>query len=130
MNFPEELLYTPTHEWGRRDGNLLIVGITDYAQTELGDITYLELQPVGRFVEAGQSFGVIESVKADAELYAPVSGTVFQINEALTDHPEKINQDPYGEGWIIVLEISDPEQLKSLLSAEAYRRMLEEEGRI
>lgn len=130
LRFPEELLYSPTHEWVRREGNRAVIGITDYAQSELGDITYLELPKVGDTVEAGQPFGVIESVKADEELFAPVSGTVAAVNQNAIDNPEIINDDPYGDGWLIVVEMSDPDELKSLMSAEQYRRMLEQEGRL
>ncbi|MCS7223196.1 MAG: glycine cleavage system protein GcvH [Armatimonadetes bacterium] len=130
LTFPENLFYTPTHEWGRQDGDILIVGITDFAQSELGDVTYLELPPVGKWVEAGQPFGVIESIKADADLYAPVSGTVVRINESLATSPEKVNLDPYGEGWIIAIRMDQPDQLRSLMTAQAYRTMLKEKGQL
>lgn len=130
LRFPEELLYSPTHEWVRVEGNRAVIGVTDYAQNELGDVTYLELPNVGDSVEAGQPFGVIESVKADEELFAPVSGTVVAVNQNAVDHPEVVNSDPYGEGWLIVVEMSNPDELKTLMSAEQYRRMLEQEGRI
>lgn len=130
LRFPEDLRYSPTHEWVRVEGNRAIIGITDYAQSELGDITYLELPKVGDTVEAGQPFGVVESVKADEELFAPVSGTVVSVNQNAVDHPEIVNQDPYGEGWLIVVEMSDPNELRTLLTAEQYRQMLEREGAI
>jgi glycine cleavage system H protein len=130
LRFPEELLYSPTHEWVRVEGNRAIIGITDYAQSELGDVTYLELPKVGDTVEAGQPFCIIESVKADEELFAPVSGTVAAVNQNAVDHPEIVNEDPYGEGWLIVVEMSDPDELKSLMTAEQYRQMLEREGAI
>ncbi|MFN3422981.1 MAG: glycine cleavage system protein GcvH [Armatimonadota bacterium] len=130
MRFPEELLYSPTHEWVRLEGNRAVIGITDYAQSELGDITYLELPKVGDTVEVGQPFGVIESVKADEELFAPVSGTVIAVNQNAIDNPEIINDDPYGEGWLIAVEMSDPDELKALMGAEQYRSMLEQEGRL
>lgn len=130
LRFPEELLYSPTHEWVRVEGNRAVIGVTDYAQNELGDVTYLELPNVGDSVEAGQPFGVIESVKADEELFAPVSGTVVAVNQNAVDHPEVVNSDPYGEGWLIVVKMSNPDELKTLMSAEQYRRMLEQEGRI
>jgi len=130
LRFPEELLYSPTHEWVRVEGNRAIIGITDYAQSELGDVTYLELPKVGDTVEAGQPFGVIESVKADEELFAPVSGTVVAVNQNAVDHPEIVNNDPYGDGWLIVVEMSDPNELKGLMTAEQYRQMLEREGAI
>jgi glycine cleavage system H protein len=130
LRFPDELRYSPTHEWVRVEGNRAIIGITDYAQSELGDVTYLELPKVGDTVEAGQPFGVIESVKADEELFAPVSGTVVAVNQNAVDHPEIVNEDPYGEGWLIVVEMSDPDELKSLMTAQQYRQMLEREGAI
>jgi len=130
LKFPEELLYSPTHEWVRVEGNRAVIGVTDYAQSELGDVTYLELPKVGDTIEAGQPFGVIESVKADEELFAPVSGTVVDVNQNAIDHPEVVNDDPYGEGWLIAVEMSNPDELKTLMNAEQYRRMLEQEGRI
>ena len=130
LRFPEELLYSPTHEWVRFEGNRAIIGITDYAQSELGDVTYLELPKVGDTVEAGQPFGVIESVKADEELFAPVSGTVVAVNQNAVDHPEIVNNDPYGDGWLIFVEMNDPKELKGLMTAEQYRQMLEREGAI
>mgnify|MGYP000433767167 FL=1 len=130
LRFPDELRYSPTHEWVRVEGDQAIIGITDYAQSELGDITYLELPKVGDRVEVGQPFGVIESVKADEELFAPVSGTVVAVNQNAVDHPEIVNEDPYGEGWLIVVAMSDPSELKGLMTAEQYRQMLEREGAI
>lgn len=130
LRFPEELLYSPTHEWVRREGNRAFIGITDYAQNELGDITYLELPGVGDTVEAGQPFGIIESVKADEELFAPVSGTIAAVNQNAIDHPEIINNGPYGDGWLIVVEMSNPDELKTLMNAKQYRSMLEQEGRL
>lgn len=130
LRFPDDLLYSPTHEWARVEGNRVVVGITDYAQSELGDVTYLELPGVGSPVKANEPFGIIESVKADEELYAPVSGTVVDVNEEAITAPEVVNEDPYGRGWLIIVEMSDPDELKGLMSAEAYKRMLEEEGRI
>ncbi|MCX7643134.1 MAG: glycine cleavage system protein GcvH [Armatimonadetes bacterium] len=130
MNFPEGLFYSPTHEWVRLEGNRAVIGLTDYAQSELGDVTYLELPKVGDSIEAGQPFGIVESVKADEELFAPVSGTVVAVNQSAIDHPEIVNNDPYGEGWLVVVEISNPDELKTLMSAEQYRRMLEQEGRV
>lgn len=130
LKFPKELLYSPTHEWVRVEGNKAIIGITDYAQSELGDITYLELPKVGDNIEVGQPFGVIESIKADEELFAPISGTVVAINQKVVENPEIINDDPYGDGWIIAVEINQSNELKTLMSAEQYRRMLEQEGRI
>ncbi len=130
LRFPEDLLYSPTHEWVRVDGNRVTIGITDYAQSELGDITYLQLPQAGDTVEAGQPFGVIESVKADEELFSPVSGTVVEVNQEAIDNPELINADPYSKGWLIVVEVSDEEALRGLMTAEQYRQMLEREGAI
>lgn len=130
LRFPEDLRYSPTHEWVRVEGNRAVIGITDYAQSELGDITYLELPKVGDRVEAGQPFGVIESVKADEELFAPVSGTIAAVNQNAIDHPEILNGDPYGEGWLVVVEMNNPDELKTLMTAEQYRQMLEKEGAI
>lgn len=130
LRFPEDLRYSPTHEWVRVEGNRAVIGITDYAQSELGDITYLELHKVGDRMEAGQPFGVIESVKADEELFAPISGTIAAVNQNAIDHPEILNGDPYGEGWLVVVEMNNPDELKTLMTAEQYRQMLEKEGAI
>jgi glycine cleavage system H protein len=124
LSIPEELQYTKTHEWIRREGDIAIVGITDYAQDELGDVVFIELPDEGATFSAGDSFGVIESVKAVSDLYAPVGGEVVEVNEALNDAPEKINEDPYGDGWMIKLRTSDE---ANLLSAEEYEEHLEEE---
>jgi glycine cleavage system H protein len=125
MSVPEELEYTKTHEWVRREGEEAIVGITDHAQEELGDVVFVELPEQGASFSAGDSFGVIESVKAVSDLYAPVGGEVVEVNESLNDTPEKVNEDPYGDGWMIRLRISGEGEL---LSADEYERLLEEEG--
>jgi glycine cleavage system H protein len=125
MSVPEELEYTKTHEWVRREGEEAIVGITDHAQEELGDVVFVELPEQGVSFSAGDSFGVIESVKAVSDLYAPVGGEVVEVNESLNDTPEKVNEDPYGDGWMIRLRISGEGEL---LSADEYERLLEEEG--
>ena len=124
MSVPEELQYTRSHEWVRTEGETATVGITDHAQDELGDIVFVELPEVGATFDAGDSFGTVESVKAVSDLYTPVGGEVVEVNEALDDTPEKINEDPYGEGWIIKLRVSDE---GSLLSASDYEQFLEEE---
>jgi glycine cleavage system H protein len=124
VSVPEELQYTRSHEWVRTEGETATVGITDHAQDELGDIVFVELPEVGATFDAGESFGTVESVKAVSDLYAPVCGEVVEVNEALDDTPEKINEDPYGEGWIIKLRVSDE---GSLLSASDYEQFLEEE---
>ena len=124
MSVPEELQYTRSHEWVRTEGDTATIGITDYAQDELGDIVFVELPEQGATIEAGDSFGTLESVKAVSDLYAPVGGEVVEVNEALGDSPEKINEDPYGEGWIIKLRVSEE---GDLLSASDYEQFLEEE---
>jgi len=127
MNVPADLLYTEEHEWVRLEGDVAVVGITDYAQHELGDVVYVELPEVGSTVEQGKPFGVVESVKAASDLYAPVSGEVVEVNTALEDAPELVNNDPYGEGWMIKVRPSNWEAEKAnLLDAEAYRRLIEE----
>lgn len=127
MNVPADLLYTDEHEWVRLEGDVAVVGITDYAQHELGDVVYVELPEVGSTVEQGKPFGVVESVKAASDLYAPVSGEVVEVNTALEDAPELVNNDPYGEGWMIKVRPSNWEAEKAnLLDAEAYRRLIEE----
>lgn len=123
-NIPSDLKYTQEHEWARVQGNLVQVGVTSHAQEQLGDVVYVELPKVGSTVTAGKQFGVIESTKAVSELYAPISGKVVRVNEALTTSPQTINSDPYGEGWIIELEPSDPSQLGALMDASAYSQLL------
>ncbi len=124
MNVPEELFYTETHEWVRREGDIATVGITDYAQDELGDVVFIELPAEGDSFGAGDSFGTIESVKAVSDLYAPVGGEVVEVNETLNDSPERVNEDPYGGGWMIRLRVSGDEG--NLLSAGEYEKVLEE----
>ncbi|HET6421624.1 MAG TPA: glycine cleavage system protein GcvH [Geobacteraceae bacterium] len=120
MDFPDELKYTKEHIWVRVEGNRAVIGITDYAQEELGGITAVELPDVGDELEQQDSFGSIEARKTVAELYAPLSGTVLEVNEELDESPELINEDPYDSGWIAVLAIADPEELNLLMSAEDY----------
>jgi len=124
LSIPGDLQYTKTHEWVRREGDTGTVGITDHAQDELGDVVFIELPEVGATFGAGDAFGTIESVKAVSDLYAPVGGEVIEVNSALEDAPEKVNEDPYGDGWIIRLRVSDE---GDLLSAEEYEKVLEEE---
>ena len=124
MSVPEELQYTRSHEWVRTEDDTATIGITDYAQEELGDIVYVELPEEGATFDAGDSFGSVESVKAVSDIYAPVGGEVIEVNEALNDSPEKINDDPYGDGWIIKLRVSGE---GDLLSASDYEQLLEEE---
>lgn len=120
MNVPAELKYSEEHEWVRVDGNRATIGITDFAQSELGDIVFVELPEVGDTVEFGEPFGSVESVKTVSELYAPVSGKVVEVNSALADAPEKVNESPYGDGWMIVVEPSDPSELDRLWTADKY----------
>ena len=124
MAIPEELQYTKTHEWVRREDDVATVGITEHAQDELGDVVFVELPEKGASFGAGGAFGTVESVKAVSDLYAPVGGEVVEVNEALNDAPEKINEEPYGDGWIIRLRISEE---ADLLSAEEYEKVLEED---
>ena len=127
MDFPEDLNYTREHEWTRQENGSLVVGITDYAQESLGEIVYVELPEEGAQISQSEAFGVIESTKAVSDLYAPVSGTVVEINDTVLDNPELINEDPYEDGWMIRIEVSHPEELKKLLTAEEYAAFIEEE---
>lgn len=124
MNIPAELKYTKDHEWAKVDGDVVTVGITDYAQGELGDVVYVDLPDVGTEVSQNDTFGSIEAVKAVADMYSPVSGEVVDVNEAISDAPETINQDPYGEGWMVKIRISNPDELNSLMDAAAYKDLL------
>ncbi|MCK4546767.1 MAG: glycine cleavage system protein GcvH [Candidatus Eisenbacteria sp.] len=128
MNVPKELEYTKEHEWVAVDGRMARIGITDYAQGQLGDIVYVELPEVGAEVTAAEPFGSIEAVKAVSDLFAPVSGVVKEINSAITDSPELVNSSPYGEGWMIVVETGKPEELEKLMSAEDYEKLVETES--
>ena len=119
-NVPEDLHYSKDHEWVRVDGEEAIVGITDYAQNSLGDVVYVELPKAGDTFSTGESFGSVESVKAVSEVFIPVSGTIARINESLADEPEKVNSDPYGEGWMIRVQMSNPGEVDSLLTAAEY----------
>ena len=123
-NVPEELKYTKDHEWAKIEDNITIVGITDYAQHELGDIVYVELPEKGSDISQGEQFGEIEAVKTVAPLNSPVSGKVVEANTALSDNAGSINSDPYGQGWIIKIEISNPSELEILLDASKYRELI------
>jgi glycine cleavage system H protein len=127
MEFPPQLKYTKDHEWARVEGRRVVVGITDFAQEELGDVVFVELPEVGTAVEAAGTFGVVESVKAVSDLYAPVSGTIVEVNTVLEERPELVNQSPYGEGWMIVIETMNAGELPQLLSAEEYRAYINQE---
>lgn len=123
MNVPDELRYSSDHEWARAAGSVVRVGITDYAQDALGDIVFVDLPAVGTELGAGATLGEVESTKSVSEIYAPVSGKVVAVNSALSDAPEAMNQDPYGEGWIAEIEVADPGVLDALLDAAAYREL-------
>lgn len=123
---PEDLKYTKEHEWAKIEGDVVTIGITDYAQSELGDIVYIELPKVDSEVEQMAPIGTIEAVKTVADLYSPLSGKVIEVNEKLSQNPSIVNNDPYGEGWIAKIRISNPDEVENLLSAEDYRKLLEE----
>ena len=125
MSIPDDLQYTKSHEWVRMEDGTATIGITDHAQEELGDVVFVELPDVGATIEAGDSFGTVESVKAVSDLYTPVGGEVVEVNSSLEDSPEKINDDPYGEGWIVKLSTSEE---ADLLSPEEYEKVVEEES--
>ncbi|PQJ79481.1 glycine cleavage system protein GcvH [Polaribacter porphyrae] len=125
MNFPEELKYTKDHEWIKIDGNTATVGITDFAQGELGDIVYVDVDTLDDTVEEGEVFGSVEAVKTVSDLFMPLTGEVIEFNEELEDEPELVNTDPYGKGWMIKIDISDANQIENLLDAEAYQSIVE-----
>ena len=127
MNIPEELRYSSEHEWARRldDGSRVRIGITDFAQDALGDVVYVDLPAVGTRVEASEAVGELESTKSVSEMYAPIGGMVVAVNEALADNPQLLNEDPYGEGWLIEIEAGDISQFVALLDAEGYRALTE-----
>jgi glycine cleavage system H protein len=125
LNIPEDLQYTKSHEWVRIEGDTATIGITDHAQEELGDVVFVELPDEGATFDAGESFGTVESVKAVSDLYTPVGGEIVEVNSALEDAPENINEDPYGEGWIVKLRTSDE---ADLLSPEEYEKVVAEES--
>ncbi len=127
MLIPEGLKYTKEHEWIQVDGEVGIVGITDYAQNELSDIVFVELPEVGQKVAKGERVATLEAVKTVADVYSPVTGEVIEVNERLTDEPDLINRDPYGDGWIVKIKIENPDELNDLLSAEEYEKLVEEE---
>lgn len=127
MEFPKDLKYTKEHEWVKVDKNIATVGITDYAQDSLGDVVYVELPQEGNAVTKSEPFGVVESVKAVSDLYSPVSGSVAEVNDAIVDNPEVINEDPYGDAWMIKVELSSAGELDDLMSADEYQKYIEEE---
>jgi glycine cleavage system H protein len=124
MNFPENLKYTKDHEWILVDGNTGTIGITEYAQGELGDVVFVDIDPKVTEITTGQSFGSIEAVKTVSDLYGPCSGKVIEINKALADSPEVVNSDPYGQGWMIKIEIKDKSELNTLLDSSAYKQLI------
>jgi glycine cleavage system H protein len=126
MEFPAGLRYTREHEWIKVEGNQAYVGITDYAQQELGDVVYVELPNAGSTVRYLEPFGVVESVKAVSDLFSPVSGSVKQVNEELFNHPELVNSDPYGQGWMILVEVGETSELDALMTAEQYAAYLQQ----
>jgi glycine cleavage system H protein len=126
MSYPEELKYTKEHEWLRDNGDgTATIGITDFAQSELGDIVFVELEEAGETYNQDDVFGTIEAVKTVSDLYMPVSGEVIELNEALADDPETVNEDPYGKGWLIKIKLSDASELEALLSADAYQEIID-----
>ena len=125
MNVPDDLRYTADHEWARLEDGKVRIGITDYAQDALGDVVFVELPAPGTAVDAGGSFSEVESTKSVSDIYAPLSGTVVEVNQELADAPQRINEDPYGEGWLVVIEADDASRLDQLLDADAYRALIE-----
>ncbi len=125
MNFPEELKYTKDHEWVKIEGDVITVGITDFAQKELGDIVYVEVDTLDETLDQEEVFGTVEAVKTVSDLFLPVAGEVIEFNESLEDEPEKVNTDPYGSGWMVKVKISDASQLEDLLSVTAYKELLD-----
>jgi len=128
MEFPEKLLYSEDHEWVRDEGSFVTIGITDYAQSQLKDIVYVDLPEVGSEYKKGESMGVVESVKTVADIFSPVTGNVLEKNLELKDHPEWVNTDPYGKGWLLRMELNEKEELKGLLSSKAYQGTLSEDS--
>jgi len=126
MNLPSELKYTKDHEWVRIEGDIAIVGITDFAQSELGDIVYIDVETLDETVKADEVFGTVEAVKTVSDLFMPLTGEIIELNENLEDEPELVNTDPYGEGWMIKVKISDEKEIENLLNAEAYKAITEE----
>ena len=120
MNFPSNLRYTKDHEWIKLDGDVATIGITDYAQRELGDIVYVEVETIGKSLKAGDVFGTVEAVKTVSDLFLPVDGTIIELNAALANSPESVNSDPYGEGWMVKMKVSNPADVAALLDSATY----------
>ena len=125
MNIPVDLKYTEDHEWIRIEGDVIVVGVTDFAQGELGDVVFVEIETEGEELDKGETFGTVEAVKTVSDLFMPVGGEVAEFNEALADEPELVNKDPYGKGWMIKIKVADTTELDALISAEAYQKILE-----
>ena len=124
MNFPENLRYTKDHEWVRVEGDIAVVGITDFAQKELGDIVYVEVETIGKSLKAGDIFGSVEAVKTVSDLYLPIDGTIQELNPALASAPDSVNTDPYGEGWMVKMKIANKAEVDKLMSAADYQKMV------
>jgi|SRR2546423_2919579 len=124
MNFPDNLRYTKDHEWIKMNGNVAIIGITDFAQHELGDIVYVEIETLGQHLNAGDIFGTVEAVKTVSDLYLPAKGTLTEINPKLNSNPELVNNDPYGEGWMVKMEMDNPGDADSLMDSKAYQALV------
>ncbi|MFW5830711.1 MAG: glycine cleavage system protein GcvH [Prolixibacteraceae bacterium] len=125
MKIPAELKYTQDHEWVRVEGDVAVVGVTDYAQGELGDVVFVEIETEGEELDKGETFGTVEAVKTVSDLFMPLGGEVSEVNEALEDEPELVNKDPYGDGWMIKIKIADSSETDDLLSADDYKKMIE-----
>jgi glycine cleavage system H protein len=125
MNVPDDLRYSKDHEWARREGDRVRIGVTDYAQDALGDVVFVQVPEVGATVALGESFSEVESTKSVSDIYAPITGTIVEVNAELADAPQRLNEDPYGEGWLCVLTLDDPSQLDQLMDADAYRALIE-----
>lgn len=124
MNFPNNLRYTKDHEWVSLEGNVATIGITDFAQGELGDIVYVEVESMGKSLKAGDVFGTVEAVKTVSDLFMPLDGTITELNPALANSPESVNSDPYGEGWMIKMTVDNPAEVEALMDATAYKAMV------
>jgi glycine cleavage system H protein len=124
MNFPVELKYTKDHEWVKIDGDIATIGVTDFAQKELGDIVYVEVETLGETLEAGEVFGTVEAVKTVSDLFLPLAGEIIEFNDSLESDPEKVNSDPYGDGWMIKIKVSNVNDFNELLSSEAYKALI------
>lgn len=125
MNFPEDLKYTKDHEWISLEGNVATIGITDYAQRELGDIVFVEVETIGKDLEAGEVFGTVEAVKTVSDLFLPVAGTITELNPELKNSPESVNNDPYGKGWMVKMTVKDPADVEALMDAAAYETLVQ-----